>query len=142
MRFRLILLEDHEPGGGCVFAAVICFLAVAAVATYWGSFNFKNFSPGAILFFFVLVACCILGSISAHRDDGSASFFKIAERGASFYAAGSALYAVAALVELAIRGSGDFFDVAAIVFGTPLVMAGACLPLLVIQSAVICALKK
>ena len=140
--FWLILREDRQPDGGCAFAALACFLVVAAVAAYWGSFNFKNFSPGAILFFIVLVSCCILGSVNAYRDDGAASFSEIAKRGLSFYVAGAVFYAVGALIELAIQESGGFFDIMAIVFGAPLVMTGACLPLLVMQSAVIRAMKK
>ena len=140
--FWLIVQEDPEPDGGCFAVAIVPLLLAASVATYWGGFNFNYFSPGAILFFIVLVTCCVLGSRSAYRDDNAASFFEIAKKGVSFYIAGAVLYAAVLLVELVIKELGGFFEVIVIVFGATLIMAGACLPLLVIQSAVIYAMKR
>lgn len=141
-RFWLILREDDEQHGGCIPVVLACLLVVAAVVTYWSSFNFNYFSPGAVLFFIVLVVCCAFGSTSAYKDAYATSFSEIAKKGMAFYSAGVVVYALAALIELSMQEAGSFFDILVIVFGTPLVMAGACLPLLVIQSIAIYVMKK
>ena len=124
-----------EPGAplGTLFCVLgVGFLVCLSASAYWGNFNFGGYSPGAVAFFALAIACPFIVSVYIIAKE----HMKGLDVGVAIlpcYIGGMILFGVGCLVESCFTGSLNVLSVLEVVIGVPLITVGASGPVALVE---------
>lgn len=139
---RLVRDESGAVPIGAAFGELLIgVVALVAIAVIWRSLRLGSFNAPAAAFWFTVLSGCAVGSYAAWKLQAR-EFGEVAMMGALGNGACAFVYAVVLVVDALARGAFGVGTLLLAFVAVPALVMAAGVPLLLVQSAVIWALRR